>query len=321
MDNGQWAIYKDGFCPSKEPCLSTPVLLLVAFAGGCAFALMGLTYRFAQMRQIAPMHVLVAVSLAGAIWFGLKSWGMPLGSLPPIIWGMAILNGTAQYATIKLITATLKRGPLSPPWCMVNLLFLPVIFWSWIEWHEPLDPWQIAAIVAAVLCVIFAARAQSSPPGQGRKIRANPLFYALLLVALLLLNSLSSVCIKDLGCRYVAAHDPRKMIDVYGNSYFMLMYALLGLCILAETVLGRQYPRRKGLALLLGAIAAGASISGLSAFAACAAYSAAVWAVVAGISGIVVAGVVSVAAFGEKASLNWAGMLLFALLAVLLVAL
>ncbi len=295
-----------------------PLLMLVAFLAGSGFSLIGLSYRFGQSRQIAPIHIGVVLCAVATGWFTWRTWGMSLSSVPAIIWILAIANGAIQYVVFRFLASLLNKGPLSPPWCMSNLWFLPVVVYSWLLWHEPLGTWQLAAIASAIVCVLFASRAQTPQQGSARSIKASPLIYGLLLVGLLVSNGVLSTTVKDLGCRHLGPSDPRTLRDVYEGAYFLIFYASMGAFLLGGVLVSRCYPPRLGLTVVLGLAASAGSVVGMSALAACSPYPSAVWSTVAGMSGIALTSILSVVLFGEKPGLAWAGMLAFALLSVVL---
>lgn len=295
--------------------LSLPVVMLVAFLAGVAFCGIGLAYRFGQSHGVEPMHILLVVGAAGAVWFGARVPSGTLGAMPAkilwlvVLWGVGV--GAAQYVSVKLITAALRRGPLSPPWCMVNLNFLVATAYAVLRYGEHLSPLEMASVASAIGCVLFASRAQGQPT-ENASLRMSPLLYGLLLTAILVFNGLSVAALKELGGQKVGQ---QTYVDCYGAIYFCLMYAVMGLCILADLVVRRGFPRRYGMAMVLGLIGAGGSIGGLTGLGMCAA-SRSVAFTVAGVSGIVVTALISVLGFKEKVSLAWIGMVGLGVLSV-----
>jgi drug/metabolite transporter (DMT)-like permease len=237
------------------------------------------------------------------------------------VWGMALLTTLGQVVAMHLVKIALARGPLSPLWAAMNLTFLPVIVYSAVVFAEPITGFQVAAIVAGILCVTFAAWTQrGEQPGSQQALQgARPkLIYALLLLAILLGNSLVFIVIKDLGTRPVSLDSTLTFLVAYTGPVYFIMYASLGLFSGLTAWMQKAKPQKIGDLLWIGSLAAAGSISGLLLLKVCVPLPAAVVFTISGVTTIVGGALASVIFFGEAVFWAWYGTVGFGLLAVLL---
>src|SRR3989339_1844192 len=108
--------------------LSTSTLALLAAISGIAFSSLGLSYQWGVRRGIPACATALAVGLGGAAFFACK-----LGSgadAPAIVWGLGLLAGLGQGGCVLLFVPTLRRGPFSPLWCVMNIGFVPAAIYA-----------------------------------------------------------------------------------------------------------------------------------------------------------------------------------------------
>jgi hypothetical protein len=301
---------------------ASPWLLTMPVATGVGFALIAIAYRLGQTRGVGPPQIVLLISVAGAVYFGVAAWPLDLAGLPPLVLAFGVVAGLGQYLGVKLIRPILDRGPLSPLWCAMSLYFLPASLYAYLVWGERIRAHQYAAIAAAVACVVIASIGQGrSAPSESDHARPDrpvrrKILYGLMLVGVLIFNSLMAVCIKDLGTR--PAPEGGSYMDHHGHVMYLLFYVALGAAILPDLLITRAYRVPLRSALLLGLLGSAGSIGGLMALRVCAAYPAGVVFTIAGVTSILTVAVVSVLALGEKADATWYGTVATGVLAVIL---
>jgi drug/metabolite transporter (DMT)-like permease len=302
--------------------LNDTILLLLAALSGLCLSIIGIAFRIGQNRGVIPLHISMFMGLAGAIFFGVQMDWSQFGEIGFFVWGMALLTTLGQIVAMHLVKIALSKGPLSPLWAAMNLTFLPVIIYSAVVFTEPVTAFQVAAILAGVLCVTFAAytqRGESSPkddkPAQPSSSRVT---YALLLVAILLGNSLVFIVIKDLGTRPVSLDTALTFLVAYTGPIYFIMYLSLGLFSGLTAVIQKAKPRRMGDLIWIGMLAAAGSISGLLLLKVCVPLPAGVVFTINGVTTILGGALASVLFFREKVFWGWYGTVGFGVLAVLL---
>ncbi|MEO8377226.1 MAG: hypothetical protein ABI579_06115, partial [Candidatus Sumerlaeota bacterium] len=124
-------------------------MYLYPILAGFCFGIIGLGYRLGQARGITTPAVVLYISAAGVVFFGAMLGAHPFDA-PARVWILGIAAGIAQYLTIELVAAALKRGPLSPIWCALNLVFVPIIIYSWYALGESLGVTKLVGIVIAI---------------------------------------------------------------------------------------------------------------------------------------------------------------------------
>jgi drug/metabolite transporter (DMT)-like permease len=287
---------------------SSGLMLFVAAFSGVSFSLIGISYRTGQAKGLIPRQVALVLCAFGAVFFAAKTSTSGWSAAPLIVIVLGLLSGITQYMTLHLMGEALKRGPLSPLWCAVSLSFLPVVIYAGITFGEALTFIQYAGIVAAMGCVFLAAfeGPNSATPAAGHVRPGGHATYAAILVAILLLNSVPSAAIKYMGMRPLG--DATVMAS-YGPFFSFLLYVALGGCILADLCATRRLRAPARWMLPIGAMGAAGSIGGLLSWGYCASMPAAMLFTISCVMSIFTAALVSVFAFGEKATRAWYGML------------
>jgi len=221
------------------------------------------------------------------------------------------------------VVAFQNNLPLTPIWCALALSFVVVILYSRVVFGERLDWAKWLSLAAAVGCVVVSsmpaaevgeiaeAAAATAPAAAG--VGDGGLLLAGLLVAIILSNSSSQVCMKDLGMQMV---DGRSLMDRHRELFIAMMYGLLtawavGYCIYLGLPLTWT-------SLSLGLVAAAGSVAGVLLLTACVSAPAAVVFTLNGVAGILSASLISVLALGEPATTQWIATLTLAAAAIIL---
>jgi len=297
-------------------------LVLLAGLSGICFSLIGVSFRIGQNRGVIPLHISMCMGLAGAIFFGLQVNWADFGELPTFVWIMALLTTVGQIGAMHLVRICLGMGPLSPLWSAMNLTFLPVILYSAMVFSEKISLIGYAALLAAVVCVLFASQIGSTPPpedeaGRKRNLRAKTIYGGLLLLVLIG-NSIVFVVLKDLGTRVIASGSETTYLMKYLAPIYFLMYSSLAVFSGFTAWIQKAVPNRYTDLIWLGVMAAAGSISGLLLIKTCMTLPAGLLFTINGMITILGGAVASVIFFGESMKPFWWGTVGFGLLAVLL---
>lgn len=284
-------------------------------AAGILFAIIGLAYRLGQARGISTPIVVWHMGCAGMLWFGFQAFSHGLPEAPPRVWVLGVSSGICQMVSILFVSMALARGPLSPIWCAMNLIFVPVIGYAALVLGQSVSPGKMIGVVAAVASVLVGGVALGddgeSAGGRLPVSLRRRLAYAVILLGALLSNSLLQIGITDLG--------GRGLMGGHGELFFMLVYAAMvlpfGIMFLGRRTRG-VYSRK---ALECGAMAAIGSIGGMALLGLSSIYPASVVFTLSSILSLIGGGVFSVALFGERMTRPWFAMLGLAVLAVVLV--
>lgn len=301
--------------------MSDTTLLLLAALSGLSLSIIGVAFRIGQNRNVIPLHISTFMGLTGAIFFGVQADWTIVGQLGIYVWGLAIANAVGQIVAMHLVRVALSRGELSPMWAAMNLTFLPVILYSAVVFTEPITAFQIAAIIAGILCVVFAAYTQRSegdrPTDKPRALSARAT-YALLLVAILVGNSVVFIAIKDLGTRTIGPESTLSYLAAYTAPIYFIMYLMMGLFTGTTAILQKVKPNRIRDLFSLGLVAAFGSICGMLLLKVCVPLPAALVFTISGVMTILGGSIASVVFFKEKMVPAWYGAVGFGILAVLL---
>lgn len=282
---------------------------------GCFFALIGVAYRLGQMRGVGTPTVVLYMAIGGTILFAGRSLGLPISQAPARVWVLGIAAGLAQYATIKLCGAALERGPLSPLWCALNLVFVPVIVYAWFALGESLSWLKAIAILVAIASVVSASMGQEAS-ADPKKPGGGPV-YLLILVGAMMANAVLHGSIKDLGGRLLP--DGTAIMARWGDLFLLLVYTSLGLPIAIELIATRTRGVFSPTALGVGALAAFGSLAGFFLMGLCASYPASIVFTLSAIFSLMGGSLASVLFFGERATKWWWIMMALAGTAVVLV--
>lgn len=185
--------------------MSLTLVTVLAVLGGTMYAVLALCYKLGVTRQIETMELLTVVSMVAAVFSLVLAWPV-LGDADWCFWTLALSAGITQYLMIKVINLALRYGPLSSLWSVVMLTFVPVIFFSAFYFDEKLTFWAVLSTIAAAIAVKFASAGagdQSQPEKANEKSSFKQrLFYGLLLLGALGVNSFAALANKYLGCSY-----------------------------------------------------------------------------------------------------------------------
>ena len=299
----------------------TPAWLpLLAIASGLGFSLIAISYKLGEARQVAPRYIALVISIAGSIFYGIRSDGRLIAGVPAEVWITGAVVGVGQYACVRLIAVALARGPLSPMWCAVGLGFLPAVLYAAFYLGERLGVAQVCGVLAGIGCIVVASFEETEKEENGREVQGGVgarVVYGIVLFLLLALNGMPNATIKYFGARLTS--DGQNYMYLYGDSYLFFLYFGLAVLLLADVLLARakNVPWRSAVAL--GCLAGAGSIGGLWALSRCSVLPAALVFTGSGVASLLSATLVSVFFLGEKRTPIWYGTVGLAVLAIMLV--
>jgi len=294
------------------------IAFLLAGLSGLSLALIGVAFRIGQSKNIVPLHIAASIGICGAIFFGIQmNWSL-LDEIPLFIFILALLNAGGQILAMELTKISLKKGPLSPVWCALNLNFLIVIIYSGIAFGESISIYQFFALVSGIISVIAAANAGSPAGPAGHKMNLkDKLIYGSMLFLILVANSIVFITIKDLSTRQVPGSELTYLATYLPNIYFIL-YAIMAVVCGIVVAFQRIKPSSTFDLVKLGLMAGGGSIAGLFLLSLCARFPAALVFTVNGAVTLLGGSLASVFFFGETRSRAWYATIGTAVLAVIL---
>lgn len=293
------------------------LIFIVAAGSGAAFALIGIAYRLGHSRRIAPATILMFASAMGLVFFLLRARGLDWRQVPERIWVMGIAAGLTQYLALKLLRLAMANGPFSPAWCAASLSFVPVVVYASGFLRESMQVWQYLSVAAAVLAMVVASAGEQdggqadAPAGLGRN-----LFYCAVLLAVLFVNGVASVCMKDLGVRALPAGG--SYMHEWGSVFCALLYLFIVLGVASERLLERRLGAPLLPTLGLGLLAGCGSVSGIAGMVWCSQAKSSMPFPVSGVVQILAAAVVSVVFFRERVTGRWVATMALGVAAVLL---
>jgi len=291
---------------------------VLAALSGLSLAVIGVTFRWGQSKNVVPLHISTAIGLAGAIFFAFKVDFSTIGALPAFIYLIAIFNGIGQLVTMVLTRVALRKGPLSPVWCAMNLTFLFVTVYSAFVFSESISLMQYLALGAGIISVIFASYIGAvKTEGHVKPGAKDKLIYGIMLILILIGNAVIFVAIKDLGTRYIPGQNTTWLGTYTANIYF-IFYVVLAISNGTVAIFQKTKPTSIKHLVGLGALAGAGSICGMLLLSLCAQSLAAVVFTVNGTIIILGGALASVIFFGEKMTRAWYGTIGFGLLAVIL---
>lgn len=292
--------------------------VLLAGLSGVSLSLIGIAFRIGQSQNVVPLHIATSIGICGAIFFGIQMNPDYLGQIPLFIYGLALLNALGQILSMELTKIGLKKGPLSPVWCALNLTFLVVIIYSAIFFKETISVFQYLALLAGILCVIAASNLGKTESDKNQIISLrDKILYGLMLILILLGNSVVFITIKDLGTRVIPGSNSTYLSAYLPNIYFILYLTMAIVCGLVAFF--QKIKPVSGVALVkIGLMAGVGSIAGLFLLSLCAALPAALVFTINGMITILGGTLASVFFFGEPRTKAWYATIGFGVLAVLL---
>jgi drug/metabolite transporter (DMT)-like permease len=293
-------------------------MVWLAVLSGMCFSVIGIAYRLGARRGVDPMQIMAVLSLAGAIFFAVRTVAA-YGGYSTYAVALGFLAGATQYAVLHFVRAALRLGPLSLLWCAVMLSFVPVTLYAGAFLGERLAATHYAAVAAAVACVLVAGLGQGGsmePAGGGLVTVPRRLAYAGVLLGILIFNSVASACLKDLSTR--TDGQGVFLVKHYGDLYMAVLYAVLFAGVAVDQVVTRRPPPPRRWLLVLGGISAVGSIGGFALLMVCAYLPAAIVFTVTCVSSILFTALVATAALGERRTWAWYATIGCGLLAVAL---
>lgn len=222
-----------------------PIQLMIALAAGLAFSLIAVAYRSNAARSVPPCFVGAGMGLAGALWFGFRSFAgaaAPGPEAPALVWGWGVANGAAQGIVVWLYREGMRRGPLGPVWCAGNLTFVTPAIVSVGLLGERLSGLQMAGMAAAFLCVTVSSLGHGEEPGEGGVRRATAgqrLVYGSILLGLVLLTGLVGVALKHMAA---VARDGAPLNPRFNDCFMLGMYGVL-LAVTGTEVWRHGFPK------------------------------------------------------------------------------
>jgi len=290
----------------------------LAALSGLSLALIGIAFRMGQVKNVVPLHIATSIGICGAVFFGVQmDWGL-IPEIPFFIYILALLTALGQILAMELTKVSLKKGPLSPVWCALNLNFLVVIIYSAIAYHETITLFQYLALASGILCVVAASNLSDKSKADHFEMSfKDKSQYALMLLIILLANSLIFLTIRDLGSRIVPGTNITYLGKYLPNIYFIL-YLMMAVVCGAYVSFQKVKPKSTADLVKLGLMAGVGSIAGLFLLSLCAKYAAALVFTVNGMVTILAGTLASVIFFGERRTRAWYITISFGILAVLL---
>ncbi len=290
----------------------------LAALAGLSLALIGIAFRMGQVKNVVPLHIATSIGICGAVFFGLQmDWSL-IPEIPLFIYLLALLTALGQILAMELTKASLKRGPLSPVWCALNLNFLVVIIYSAIAYNETISLFQFLALASGILCVVAASNLSDKSKADHLEMSLrDKSLYAMMLLLILLANSLIFLTIRDLGSRMVPGADITYLGKYLPNIYFTL-YLMMAILCGGYVSFQKVKPKSTAALVKLGLMAGVGSIAGLFLLSLCAEYAAALVFTVNGMVTILAGALASVVFFGERRTRAWYVTISFGILAVLL---
>jgi len=290
--------------------------LLAAIMSGFLFSLIGVAARIGTGRHIHPLRIIGMSFIVGMIFFSPVLW-QELPTLPMRVFIFGIAAVLSQIVAIHLFRSLLARGSLSALWCSLRLSFVPVIFAASIIWHEAILPMQYIAAGVAVICVVSAAF--SHPPtleGETSRTMKQTLFYGMLLVLLMLMDSVINLGVKDLSMQAIT--NGKTMLQRYGSSFYFIVYAVVVVAFLIDPSARSKQDNNWKNEVLPVFLAALGTVGGSLLLR----YAMALPAVIAfplgAVSSIVFTAIVGTIAFKEHRTIGWYGTIIFGIIAVIL---
>jgi len=291
---------------------------ILAALSGLSLALIGVAFRLGQSKNVVPLHIATSIGICGALFFGAQMKWSLMAEIPFFIYVMALIIALGQILAMELTKASLKRGPLSPVWCALNLNFLVVIIYAALVYGEAVRLFQALALLSGLMCVIAASNLGDAEKKDGSVVKLNDkILYAVMLILILISNSFVFLTIRDLGSRLVPGYSLSYLAKYLPNIYFIL-YLMMALVCGTVVSLQKVRPESRGSLVKLGLMAGGGSIAGLFLLSLCASYPAAFVFTVNGMITILAGTLASVFFFGEKRSTAWYLTIAFGVLAVIL---
>ncbi|MDD5582702.1 MAG: hypothetical protein PHS99_05785 [Candidatus Marinimicrobia bacterium] len=291
---------------------------LLAALSGLSLSLIGIAFKLGQSKNVVPLHIATSIGICGMIFFGIQANWTLMKEIPLFIYGLALINALGQIIAMELTKASLKRGPLSPVWCALNLNFLVVIIYAAVVYNETIHFFQILALVSGLLCVLAASNLGNDENEKGKKGSLKDKFlYGFMLIIILFSNSIVFLTIRDLGSRMIPGENATYLGKYLPNIYFIL-YAMMAIVCGAVVSLQKVKPESTGSLIKLGLMGGVGSIAGLFLLSLCARYPAAFVFTINGMITILAGTLASSFFFGEKRTLAWYLTISFGILAVIL---
>lgn len=296
------------------PTSSLSLMLLTVLSGLC-FSVMGFMYQLATRRNVTVLHVACVSSGSGALVFGACLLTGDL-HVPASVWGWAVLGGGTQYLSMLLLRFALAHGPLSALWSAMNLAFIPAVLYAGVVLREPITGWHLAALAAAIGCVLTAAslQQQTTPDGNPEKT-ASRLRYGLALTGLLLANSGTYIGMKVLS---MPAADGSNPLALHTNAYLTGVYACVFACLMTDQILHRSRLLHPFTLCWTGGITACGSMAGMLLYTVAASLPAAVASMVNTVAAMLFTALGATLFLGELRSRRWYAAQALAILAVVL---
>ncbi len=292
------------------------MFVVAAIMSGLMFSLIGIAVRIGTGRGIHPLRIIGMSFIGGMIFFSPVLW-QELPTLPWRVLVFAIASGLSQIVATHLFRSLLARGPLSALWCSLRLSFIPVIFAAAILWHEAILPIQYIAAGVAVICVISAAF--SHPPvaaGEAQRTSKQTLFYGMLLVLLMLMDSVINLGVKDLSMQSIAGSTD--MLVRYGSSFYFIIYAVVVIAFLIDPAARSKQVGNWRNEILPVLLAAAGTVGGSLLLRKAMALPAVIAFPLGAVSSILFTAIVGTIIFKEHRTLGWYGTIIFGVIAVVL---
>lgn len=284
-----------------------------AIIAGVFSGFIGIGYRIGSKGKVFPIQTALILDTAGVLFF--STMGHWQYNMPWFIWGLAILSGLTQYATVRILREALQRGPLSPAWCAVGLSFVPALVYCWFFRGENPTWCQIVSVLATAGAIIAASVGNAKNAESSHKLesRKEGFIYGVLLTAIVVFCGIIYIILKVAS--YWKYNDGT-MLDAFGNQIMAITYLFMMLPTLLDLSLSHTWRINKyfwfgGIFVTLGGIGSyGLQLLIMDA-------PAVVVFALTGVVSVLFASLTSVFVFHEKRTYYWYATVILAILAVI----
>ncbi len=285
----------------------------LSIVAGLFSGIVGVGYRVGSKGKVFPIQTAMLLYFAGMLVFSFKAdfnYVIPLS-----VWIAGICGGLTQYATVRLLRSALQRGPLSPAWCAVGLSFVPVLIYCWLFKGENLSILQMISVAATLAAIVIASVGNAKNAESTHKLanKKEMFIYGLLLVLILAFCGVLNIVLKIADYE---KYNGGTLIEAFGNQIMAITYLFMFIPSVLDLSLSKTW-RINRYFWLGGAFVAvgGVALYGIQIFIMDA--PAVVVFALSGVTSLLLASLVSVFVFREKASWYWYATVILAVLAIL----
>jgi len=224
---------------------------LWAILSGVCTGVGGLSYRYAAEGRVPTIQLNAGLGICGCLLFAMLG-GDQWAEFSPVACLLGLAGGVSQYAAIRLLRWTMRRGPLAPAWCAMSLGgFVPVIVCAFLFMGERPSRLQWLALLFTCAAVGAAAGQGKVNAGTGGITRRGMAVYGAMLVLLMVLAGGVNVILK-----YAAAGP---LLQAQGKILMCFVYVGMAAACGADLTLRRGWVVNRH-ALIGGGVCAAAAL-------------------------------------------------------------